>query len=339
MMQKENIQNIKLGLLILVGTGILFFTLYYLGKNKDLFNNTFTIHTFFTNVNGLKSGNDVRYAGISIGTVQSVEIINGTSVQVVMTIENKVKKFIKKDAIATIGTDGLMGDKIINIVPGDDNKEMVDDDQIIKSLEAISTDDILRKIKGSNDNASIVIQNAASITSRINEGKGNVGLLLNDSLLAQNLYKSAENIRLTTEGTAQITRDLHVLLDNIKKGKGTAGVLIKDSMLGSDLKQVVADFRETSQKSIVIASGLNQLIENINTKEGALHMILKDTSFASDLSATMNNLKDGTAGLNQTIEGLQHTIFLRKYFRKKNKGIKSLETAPKIDSTITSEAF
>lgn len=99
----------------MAGTAFLIAVLYLIGAKRSLFSDTFKISAEFYNVNGLMSGNNVRFSGINVGTVESVNIVSDSSVLVVMLIEDKVKSYIKKNSVATVGTDGLMGNKLINI--------------------------------------------------------------------------------------------------------------------------------------------------------------------------------------------------------------------------------
>ena len=114
-MKKNTGNKIRLGIFVFIGI-ILFSTgIYFIGDQKQLFSTTFSIKGIFKNVNGLKIGNNVQFSGINVGTVSTIEIISDTSVSVNMTIEEGTRKFIRKNASAIIGAEGLMGNKIISI--------------------------------------------------------------------------------------------------------------------------------------------------------------------------------------------------------------------------------
>src|SRR5690348_15105543 len=119
-MKKESSRNMQVGLFVSIGTVLLIVALYLIGDKQNLFGSTFRISAKFYNVNGLMVGNNVRFAGIDIGTVEEIEIINDSSVNVIMVLEERVQPYIKKNAIASIGTDGLMGNKLVNINSGSD---------------------------------------------------------------------------------------------------------------------------------------------------------------------------------------------------------------------------
>ena len=115
-MINRTLNNIKLGVFVLSGLLFLILLLYMIGKNKNLFGSNYTIKARFENIQGLKPGNNVRFAGIDVGTVDKINIINDTVIEVEMLINNKIKNIIKKNALVSIGTDGLVGNKVVNII-------------------------------------------------------------------------------------------------------------------------------------------------------------------------------------------------------------------------------
>ncbi|MGZ3776975.1 MAG: MlaD family protein, partial [Mucilaginibacter sp.] len=111
-------QKIKIGVFVIAGLTVLVLAIFLIGNKKSLFSNTFNVQGKFKNVNGLQVGNNARFAGINVGIVQEIQIVNDTTVNVVLTLNDNVRKFIKKDAKLSIGSDGLMGDKLVIILPG-----------------------------------------------------------------------------------------------------------------------------------------------------------------------------------------------------------------------------
>src|SRR3954467_4095051 len=117
-MRTTSSQKIKIGLFAFAGLLILVLAVFFIGNQKGLFNSTFNVYGRFKNVSGLQVGNNVRFAGINVGVVQSINIVTDSSVRVYLTLNKSVKKFIKKDSKLSIGSDGLMGDKLVVIAPG-----------------------------------------------------------------------------------------------------------------------------------------------------------------------------------------------------------------------------
>jgi len=195
--------KIRLGIFIL--TAILLFVgaVFYLGKKRNLFTATFDIHGTFRNVSGLQIGNNVRFAGITVGTIGNILILSDTSVKVDMVIENSTKKFIKKDSYATIGSEGLMGDRVVNITQGTFASASIEEGEEIKTMEPAETDAILTSLQATGENAEIITNQLAEIFYKINSGEGVLGRLIQDSAFAGNLTETITNLKTGTEGFSQ----------------------------------------------------------------------------------------------------------------------------------------
>src|ERR1700749_1440628 len=112
-MPKEKNYKWKLGLFAIAALVLAVGAIYYIGKEKNKFGSVLHISAQFSSVSGLKQGSNVRLGGIDVGTVNGIELTTDTTVEVDMIIQRKVQRFIKKDAKASISSDGLMGDKVI----------------------------------------------------------------------------------------------------------------------------------------------------------------------------------------------------------------------------------
>jgi len=190
-------QKVKTGIIVVVGTGILFITIFLIGKQKSLFSSTFTVHADYKNVSGLQIGNFVRFAGINIGVVNDITIMNDTTVRVDLTLQEKVHPFIKADSHASIGSDGLMGDKLIQIGPGSDSAERVKKDGAVIAVNPIDIDKIVGKLGGIADDAQSITGSLAEILDKVNNGQGSLGRLLNDDKLSRHLESTLQSAKQT----------------------------------------------------------------------------------------------------------------------------------------------
>src|SRR6187549_2101591 len=170
----------KLGMFVSIGLVLFVATIYFVGKQKNLFGSTFHLKAKFKTVSGLKEGNNVRFSGINIGTVNSIELITDTSVMVDLLIKKNVQKFIKIDATASIGSDGLMGDKVLTISPGTPSREQVKNNDQILSKSPIEMSDVMGSLKTSVDNAGIITAQLAQLTYKMNNGNGALSRLISD---------------------------------------------------------------------------------------------------------------------------------------------------------------
>lgn len=202
-MKKESINKIKLGVFVSVAIIIFFTGIYFIGETKKLFSSTFRMSAIFKDVNGLQVGNNVRFAGINVGTVDGIEIITDTTVKVDMIVDVSTKKFIKKDAKALIGSDGLMGNKIMILTPGTNGKPQIENNDSIGTTIPVSMDDLLLKLKTTIDNAALITGDFAKISENLRAGKGTIGKLFMDTVFAENLDKSIINIKQGSKGFKQ----------------------------------------------------------------------------------------------------------------------------------------
>ncbi|OYU94794.1 MAG: organic solvent ABC transporter substrate-binding protein [Bacteroidetes bacterium B1(2017)] len=202
-MEKEISCKIKLAVFVLLGLAILLLGVYFIGQSKKLFSTTFSLNTQFKDVNGLQVGNNVRFAGINVGTVDAITIQADTSVLVNLVVDEKTREFIKTDAKAIIGSDGLMGNKILIISPGSKNKSAVLDNASIGTQVPVDFDEVLHKLKSTVDNAELISKDLAAIFGNLRNGKGAIGKLFMDTVFALNLDKSIVNIKQGTKGFKQ----------------------------------------------------------------------------------------------------------------------------------------
>lgn len=202
-MQKQSINKIKLGIFVTFGIVLFLIGIYYIGETKKMFSTTYRLTALFKNVDGLQVGNNIRFAGINVGTVENIEIISDSTVKVDMILDIKTQQFIKKDAKAIIGSDGLMGNKIMNVSPGTAKYAMVENNDLIGTKIPISLDDMLLKLKNTTDNAEIITGDLAAIIGNISSGKGTIGKLFMDTVFADNLDKTIVNVKQGTKGFKQ----------------------------------------------------------------------------------------------------------------------------------------
>jgi len=189
---------------------VLLVAIFLIGNQKSLFNSTFHVYGRFKNVSGLQVGNNVRFAGINIGVVQSINIVTDSSVRVDLTINKSVKKFIKKDSKLSIGSDGLMGDKLVVIAPGGIvSHEEVEDGGRLGSINPVDVDRIINKLTRVADNAESLTENLTGIVAKINKGQGSIGRLLNSDKMARDLEGTVKQAQTTIKTVHTTTNTLN----------------------------------------------------------------------------------------------------------------------------------
>lgn len=192
--------KIRLGLFIAGGIVLLILAIFFIGKQKNMFNPVFRLSATFYNVSGLQVGNNIRFSGINVGTVDNILIINDSTVRVFMLVRKDVQKFIKADCQAVIGTEGLIGDRLLIITQGSSNAATIKDGQEIISSEPVETDAIMASLQVTAVNAEIITYQLAQIMVKVNSGRGTLGRLLQDSSIADNLSQTMYNLKQSSKG-------------------------------------------------------------------------------------------------------------------------------------------
>lgn len=318
-MKKRITNNIKLGLFVLAGLAFLILLLYMIGRNKNLFGSTYTLKAQFANVQGLVAGNNVRYAGIEVGTVKKIYILNDTTVEVQMIVNEDMQQVIKKNAVASIGSDGLMGNKVVNIAAGDGEAAFADEGDVLATSKPIDMDEMLRTLEKTNTDVGVIASNLKNISSRLNTSNGLMALLEDESMPGS-LKAAASNIQVATARAAGMARDLESIVSNVKEGKGSLGILLNDTSFARNLNDAMAKIETVSQQAEALTNSLQMTVADIqhdvNSGKGTVNALLKDSVIVQKLNNSLQNIEQGTKAFNENMEALKHNFLFRGYFRK-----------------------
>lgn len=195
--------KVRLGLFVAGGFIIFALAIFLIGRQKNLFNPTFHLTTTFRNVSGMQVGNNIRFSGINVGTVDHIKIINDSTVQVDMIIQKSVQPFIKIDCMAAIGSEGIIGDRILLITQGSADAPPTKDGDLLSSAEPVEVDAIMQSLSITAVNAEVITDQLAEIMVTINQGEGTLGMLIQDTTIAKNINKTIINLRSTSKGLDQ----------------------------------------------------------------------------------------------------------------------------------------
>ena len=286
--------KVRLGLFIAGGLALFVIAIFIIGKQQNLFNPVFKVTTDFYNISGLQVGNNVRFSGINVGIVDKIKIINDSTVQVDMLIRKNVQQFIKADSEAAIGSEGIIGDRVLIISQGSNDSPVAKDEQYILSKEPVETDDIMISLLATAINAEVITQQLAEITLNINSGQGTLGRLIQDSTIAENINQTIGNFKKSSEG-------LDETIEVTKK----------------NVFEFMEKFQLTAGKTEVASKQLGEIMMKINSGEGTLGMLIQDTTIARNLSHTIINLRQSSQGLDENMEALKYNFLFRAYYKRK----------------------
>lgn len=338
MRSSSGTRAVIVGIFTLLGIAIFALMILTLGSQRKTFTSSIMVKSFFTNVNGLQKGNNIWFTGVKVGTIRNVSIIESGKVEVEMNIDQTAKKFIHKDVRAKLSSDGLIGNKIIELYGGSVGIATIEEGDVIATDTLLSTDELMNTLSKNNDNLLGITGNLKTITDQIVQGKGTLGKVLNDetlpeqiNLLAASLNRSALNIEKLSAAASEYTAKLNT-------PGNLANDLVTDTTIFANLRALTQRLKVISDSSQFFINSLNTtgkaLNESLKNPNTPLGMMMTDQKTAGQIKTTLSNLQSATEKLDEDLEALQHNFLLRGYFRKKAKTENSKEKVL-IDTTFS----
>lgn len=299
----KHLEGARLGLFIFLGTVLLVISIFLLGSKESLFTSTTEIKSYFNTVEGLKTGAPVRLSGYDVGSVSDISLASDTSgrVEVKMRIDNTLLHFIRLDSEASIETEGLVGKKVVTVTPGSPDQSLITEGGTIKSKNPVNVTQIIEETQAVMANLKVMTKDFSDIFSKINQGEGSIGKLVND----EQLYYSAVSITRTADKSlTTLTSRLSEITDFI------VGV-------GGNVKNILG-----SVDSAVV--DVRNLVKMVNDGKGVLGALISDESLSDSLKTTINNLTTTSKGavmatsrLAENMEALKHNWLFKSYFEQR----------------------
>lgn len=297
-MDEKKSKYIKLGLFIVAGLALFIIAIFYIGSKDNIFSKTFDIYAIFENVSGLQPGSSIQFAGINVGTVQSIDIIASNKVRVNMSILKDVQQYVKKNSEASINTDGIVGNKILALSSGTPDSPSIESGDSVHAVKPISMSDIVNNLNESTKEAQEIVTNLAEIASKINQGEGTLGQLVNN-------------------------RDLFDQLDSLMQAFSSSTGNINNILAKASnaIDMVTDDIQNLSVSIDTITSNIADITIKMNSSESLVGTLLTDTVFANNIKNVMRNTDQTTANLEmgsfsfyQNMEALKHNFLFKGYF-------------------------
>jgi phospholipid/cholesterol/gamma-HCH transport system substrate-binding protein len=304
-MNKEDLNKGKLGMFVVVGILLFIVTIYVIGINRNLFGSNFVLNSQFKNVSGLKVGSNVRLSGITIGSVSKIEFITDSLVLVKLLIKDKLQQFIKVDAVASIGSDGLVGDKVLIIEPGSSSKSIVTDNGMIASNSTIEIEDVMKSVKKSAENAEIITHQLARFSLSMNDSNGLLSKLMIDKKFANSIDKTFKNIEIST---AEIVKFSPKLNDP----NGIINRLLVDKNFAINMDNTLSNLQKSSADLALFTS-------KINNDSNVLSKLIDNQRLGNSVDSTITKIEIGTQGIIEIENAVKSNFLLRGYFNKKKR--------------------
>lgn len=315
----SNKRSVTVGIFVLLGILIFVAGVFVLGGQQKRFTKSIKIMAVFKDVAGLKTGNNVWFSGVKIGTVRRVSFFGSSQVEVDMNIEQSAQEYIRKDASATISSDGLIGNKIVVIMGGTTSQPEVEEGDRIKTVAALSSDQILETLQENNQNLLRVTNDFKALVGNIRRGKGTVGAVLTDQQVAENFKAAMQNLERASENTATVTRSVTQFAAKLNTKGSLANELVTDTTVFRRLSRSAARLEGVAGTADQTVANLNRASEKLNNTNSPLGILLTDQETATNLRTTLRNLSQGTVLLNEDLKAAQNNILLRGFFKKRAK--------------------
>jgi phospholipid/cholesterol/gamma-HCH transport system substrate-binding protein len=322
----KNNRPVIVGMFILLGLAILVLTVFTLGNQKKTFVKTFTLFAIFDNVGGLLKGGNIWLSGVKIGTIKKISFYGDSKVMVAMNIEQEAEPYIHKNAKAKIGSDGLIGNKIVIIYGGDKSMPQVSKGDFLKVENGLSTDDMLATLQENNKNILEITKDFKSISKKIDNGEGALATLLNDPEISTQLRASTSNLQATlnnlktvSEGSKEVLANLEGFSKKLVLPGNSINDIASDTIIYKSLKATLAELNEASKSVTKFTENLRLASDKFGQKNNAVGVLLNDSETAASMKTTLKNLESGSKKLDEDLEALQHNFLLRRFFKKKAK--------------------
>ena len=326
MEKEENKRAVIVGIFIALGMIIFIIGIFTLGGQQSVFKKNFHITAVFDDVAGLKKGNNVWFSGVKVGTISNVRFIGLKEVEVQMVVDDNVQQYIHSNTGVKIGSDGLIGNKIIVIDGGSAEAPVIADGAKVQVQKEISTAEMMKTLQRNNENLLAITNDFKKLSSNIVKGKGLVGELIADSVLALKFKSIVNNLNATTQSTQQVAMGLNRFSDKLNTKGGLTDKLLTDTAVFSQLKASVAQLKQTTGTASALADNLNKAGINLtkatnklNTTDNAIGVLLNDPKGAEQVRSTLNYLQQSSIKLNDDLEAVQHNFLLKGFFKKKAK--------------------
>jgi phospholipid/cholesterol/gamma-HCH transport system substrate-binding protein len=318
-MRNDNKKSVIVGVFVLFGIIIFIAGVLTMGGQQKKFVKSIRLNAVFDDIGGLQTGNNVWFSGVKIGTVRKINFYGESQVEIVMAVENKAQEYIRKDSKATIGSDGLIGNKIIVIYGGTTQAPPVEDGDRLIAVMPLDTDKMMSTLQENNNNLVTITENLKVLTTKIAEGKGMVGAVMTDSLLAESFKNTMTAFERAAVRSNVVINDINKITANLYKEGTLIYDLTNDKETYQNFKASIEGLQATIDNTKELSDGLKVTMDKLNTNDNTLGLLLNDAEFAEKLRSTMVNTDSATMNLNRGLEALEYTWPFRRGFKRMEK--------------------
>jgi phospholipid/cholesterol/gamma-HCH transport system substrate-binding protein len=316
MTPNPNRQAVIVGLFVTGAVGILAGGILTIGRLNDTFTRKITVSAVFDQVNGLQQGDNIWFSGLKVGTVSALAFSDDSQVAVELQVDQAAVPYIHDDVTATIGSDGLIGSRIVVLSGGTEARPLIVDGSVLAIGEVASTEAIMATLQENNVNLLAITTDIKGITARITAGEGTIGKLVQDDALYTEVNGVVTSLRTASDRADTITASLATFSADLNRPGTLPHDLIHDRTTWPEVTATVAELRQTGAVASTAVSGLAKAAADPTS---ALGVVLRDAEVGADLKVTLANLGDSTELLKEDLLAIQHNFLFRGYFKKQER--------------------
>lgn len=227
MPQNSPAHTVRLGIFTVLGVGFLLALLYLMGRQQSFFGHNLVVAADFRNVSGLLTGNGVRLGGITVGNVKEITLLNDSTVRVYMSLSKDAQDFVRRNAVAAIGTDGLVGNTIINLTAQAAPAPAVQAGDMLRTKTPLALDAMLSTLDVSTKNLVVITQSLRQMTTKLDTRA--LWQFLNDQQLPAQVRQSLGRVAAASAQLHRAATDAALLTQSVRRGRGPLGYLLTDN--------------------------------------------------------------------------------------------------------------
>ncbi len=319
MSAKQTRRPIIVGIFIALGLAILVTGVLVLGGQQKRFVRTVQVLAIFNDVSGLKVGDNVWFSGVKIGTVRRIRFVSNAAVEVDLNIEEKSREFIRKDARCQIGSDGLIGNKVVTIIGGSQRMAAIEAGDRLQTQTAMGSEQLLDTLQITNRKLLSIMTQVQQIVGQVSRGQGAAGALLTDPALAGQMRATVASLETAATNANRMSGTLATFTDKLNTRGTLAHELVTDTTVFNNLRASARELRRASTSAVGITDNARRLTDKLNSTDNALGSLLNDPLVNRNVQRTLQNLESGSKKLDDDLEAAQHNILLRGFFRRREK--------------------
>jgi phospholipid/cholesterol/gamma-HCH transport system substrate-binding protein len=319
MSETDNSKQIAVGVFIFVGLMILIVGILTIGGQRKTFVKTFAVKVVLDDVSGLQSGSNVWLSGVKIGMVKKIKFTGQNQVEINLSIEKQVQQYVRKDSRARIGSDGLIGNKLVVVYGGTADAGSIADGDYLQTEHGANTEDMAATLLASNKNLLEITGDFKTLSKRLIGREGMIGALINDAALAGKMRATIANLNQVSVNSEKVITSLISYTAGLSKQGVFANQLVSDTVIFRELKGTVSQLREAAVAAAAFSEKLKAAGDGLNQTNTPVGLLLHDPVVAMDMKTTIRNLQLSSQKLDEDLEALQHNFLLRGFFRKRAK--------------------